>query len=449
MKNDLKYWLCFAILSTLASPAAAHSGAAAGAIMVLVFSAGIALVVFTIVVIVCGIKRYSGLKIIGISLLFGIITFVATVFIWFKLIQNENRITKEKAQAAVEDQREAEQIWRNSPLKEAACNGDSTKLKSILSSNDFNRRDLRRAFEDCAVEQANAEVGDLLLDHILRPEFTQDKTAHCSYLAPVFRQIGKSINLEVLALFAQRKLSLDCREGMREIPTWWFEAQQQNNAISDPNFSKYLSYLASQGVDLYVDLGGRNLLSYAMESGDAATIAVVLNEKSKPYTLLPQSSDWTALQYWILRRHGYQRPPQLSVTRAFPKLSDQELASIQAQLRELTPDEANFFNGVGQRFTAWGDFPDGGAALFRYLRQRGAKLHVPNQYGVGIFHGRTTFSPALIAELDQLTDTELRELSCPIENTGAIKMPLYAEAKVHQNRSITDYLDKRRLNSAC
>lgn len=448
MKNYLKYWLCIAILSTLASPAAAHSGAAGGAIMILVFSAGIALVVFTIVVIVCGIKRYSGLKIIGISLLFGIITFVTTVFIWFKLIQNENRITKEKAQAAVEDQREAEQIWRNSPLKEAACNGDSTKLKSILSSNDFNRRDLRRAFEDCAVEQANAEVGDLLLDHILRPELTQDKTAHCSYLAPVFRQIGKNINLEILALFARRKLSLDCHEDYRKIPTWWYWTHQ-NTAIADPNFSKYLSYLASQGVDLYVDLGGRNLLSYAMESGDAATISLVLNEKSTPYALLPQGHGWTPLQYWILRRHGYQRPLQLRPEFTIPKLSVQDLASIQAELRELTPDEANFFNGVDERFADWNNFPDGGASLFRYLRQRGAKLHVPNQYGVGIFNGRTTFSPALIAELDQLTDIEMRELSCPIDNTGAIKMPLYAEAKVHQNRSITDYLDKRRLSSAC
>ncbi|MFZ6799520.1 hypothetical protein [Undibacterium sp. Di24W] len=434
---------------SLASPAAAHSGAAAGAIMVLFFSAIFALAVFIIVVIICGIKRYSGLKIIGISLLFGIITFIGTVFIWFKLIQNENRITKEKAQSAVEDQRDAEQSWRNSPLKEAACNADLTKLRATLSSRHFNRRNLRRAFEDCAVEQANAEVADLLLDNIMRPEVTQEKTAHCSYLAPVFRQIGKNINLEVLALFARRKLSLDCREGVREIPTWWSETQQQNNAISDPNFSKFLSYLASQGVDLYADLGGRNLLSYAMEFGDAATIAVVLNERSKPYALLPNSDSWTALQYWILRRHGYQRQPQLSGAGAIPELSDQERANIQAQLRELAPDEANFFNGVGQRFTAWGDFPDGGAALFRYLRQRGAKLHIPNQYGVGIFHGRTTFSPALIAELDQLTDTELRELSCPIDNTGTVKLPLYAEAKVHQNHSITDYLDKRRLNSAC
>lgn len=448
MKNDFKYWLCFAILSSLASPAAAHSGAAVGAIMVLVFSAIFAIVVFTILVIVCSVKRYSILKNLGISLLFGIITFVATVSVWVKLIQNENQIAREKEQAAVEDQRDAENSWRNSPLNEAACSADLTKLKTILSSNNVNRRDLRRAFEDCAVEQNNAEIADLLLDRILPPEFTQDKTAHCSYLSPVFRQIGKKINLEILALFAQRKLSLDCREGMREIPTWWSETQQ-SKAISDPNFSKFLSYLASQGVDLYVDLGGRNLLSYAMEFGDFDTIALVLNEKSRPYTLLPNSSDWTALQYWILRRHGYQRPPQLSPARAIPKLSAQEVANIQAQLRELTPDEANFFNGVGQRFTDWNDFPDGGAALFRYLRQRGAKLHIPDEYGVGIFHGRTSFSSALTAELGQLTDAELRELSCPIDNKGAVKMPLYGQAKVHQNRSITDYLDKRKLSNAC
>ncbi len=416
--------------------------------MVLVFSAIFAIVVFAIVVIVGSVKRYSILKNLGISLLFGIIAFVATVFVWVKLIQNENQIAKEKEQAAVEDQREAEQIWLNSPLKEAACNGDSTKLKSILSSNDFNRRDLRRAFEDCAVEQANAEVADLLLDHILRPEFTQDKTAHCAYLTPVFRQIGKKVNLEILTLFARRNLSLECHVDSYKIPTWWSRTQQ-NTAIADPNFSKYLSYLASQGVDLYVDLGGRNLLSYAMESGDAATISLVLNEKSTPYALSPQGRDWTPLQYWILRRHGYFLPPLGSPEFTIPKLSDQELASIQAQLRELTPDEANFFNGVDERFTDWNNFPDGGASLFRYLRQRGAKLHVPNQNGTGIFNGRTRFSPALIAELDQLTDTEMRELSCPIDNKGAVKIPLYGQAKVHQNRSITDYLDKRKLNNAC
>lgn len=151
MKNDFKYWLCFAILSSLALPAAAHSGAAVGAIMVLVFSAIFAIVVFTILVIVCSVKRYSILKNLGISLLFGIITFVATVFVWVKLIQAENQIAKEKEQAAVEDQRDAENSWRNNPLNEAACSADLTKLKTILSSNNFNRRNLRRAFEDCAV----------------------------------------------------------------------------------------------------------------------------------------------------------------------------------------------------------------------------------------------------------------------------------------------------------
>jgi hypothetical protein len=186
-----------------------------------------------------------------------------------------------------------------------------------------------------------------------------------------------------------------------------------------------------------------------MESGDAATISLVLNEKSTPYALLPQGHGWTPLQYWILRRHGYYRPPLGSPTRSIPKLTNQEVVSIQRQLRELTPDEANFFTGTGGRFSDWGNLPDGGAALFRYLRQRGAKLHVPNQDGTSIFDRYTTFSPALVVELDKLSDTELRELSCPIDSAGLVKMPLYAEAKSFRNRSITDFLDKRKLNDPC
>jgi hypothetical protein len=447
MKNYLKYWLCLAILSTLASPAAAHSGAAAGAIMVLFFSAAIAVVVFTIVVIVCGIKRYSGLKIFGISLLFGVIAFIVAVSVWTLLIKNENQIAKEKAQSAVEDQREAEQSWRSNPLKEAACNGDVNKVKAALSNDNTNRRDIRRAFEDCAVEQSNIEVADLLLDRMFRPDFTQDKVAHCAYLAPVFRQIGKKIDLGVLMLFAKRKLDLDCREGVRSIPSWWSEIQKID-VVSDPNYSVYLDYLQKQGVDLYVDLGGRNLLSYAFEYGDTDTIELMLNEKSSPFALSPQSSYWTPLQYWILRRHAYQAASQQATTRPILPLSEQDRAKIQAQLRELTPDEANMLNGVGQRFSDWGTMPDGGAALFHYLLQRGAKLHIPNQYGVGIFHARMPFYPEMTKELDQLNNAQVRELACPTDLNGVVKLPLYAQAKIHQNLSILNYLDKRKL-SAC
>ena len=92
--------------------------------------------------------------------------------------------------------------------------------------------------------------------------------------------------------------------------------------------------------------------------------------------------------------------------------------------------------------------PDGGAALFRYLLQHGAKLHIPNQNGVGIFHARMSFSPEMVKELDQLNDAQVRELACPTDLIGAVKIPLYAQAKIHQNLSIVNYLDKRKL-SAC
>lgn len=447
MKNYLKYWFCLAILFTLASPAAAHGGAEAGLLLVIFFSAIIAIVVFTIAVIVCSIKRYSALKNIGISILVAIITFVTAVFVWSMIIQNEHRIAKEREQSAIEDQRSAEESWRSNPLKEAACNADLNKVKAALSSNNFNRRDMRRAFEDCAVEQSNVEVADLLLDYTFRPEITQDKVAHCAYLTPVFRQIGEKIDLGVLTLFAKRKLDLDCRDGVNSIPSWWSETHQ-SNIVSDPNYSVYLDYLQKQGVDLYVDLGERNLLSYAFEYGDANTITLVLNEKSSPYALSPQSSDWIPLQYWILRRHAYQATLQQATTRPIPPLSEQERAKIQAQLRELTPNEANMLNGVGQRFSNWGSMPDGGAALFRYLLQHGAKLHISNQNGVGIFHARMPFSPEMVKELDQLNDAQVRELACPTDLNGVVKIPLYAQAKIHQNLSIVNYLDKRKL-SAC
>lgn len=107
----------------------------------------------------------------------------------------------------------------------------------------------------------------------------------------------------------------------------------------------------------------------------------------------------------------------------------------------------NMVNGIGQHFSDWGAMPDGGAVLFHYLLQHRARLHIPNQYGVGIFHARMPFSPEMMKELDQLRDTQVRELACPIDIKEIVKLPLYAQAKIHQNLSIVNYLNKRKLST--
>ncbi|MBY0573769.1 MAG: hypothetical protein K2P84_08820 [Undibacterium sp.] len=451
ISRNCSYWFYLCLLSLFPTLAYAHTGGLAIGFFVLIFSGGLAIVIAVIAISIIGFKGASGLKQMGAGVVVWVLAFALiaslTIFAWQKSVQNE----RESRVSAMQLERDnATPRSRDSDLKQVACDDDINKIRAELAKNKHSRRDAIIAYEDCAVAHVNVEIADLLLKQILISAGLASRNAHCPYLTPVFRQIGKRIDLQLLALFTKRKLSLDCldeseRDKSHKIPTWWKETQA-TRAMTDPNYAAYLVVLQSAGVKLDVDLGGRNLLSYAFSYGHADTIALLLNEQSLAFHASPAGSEWTALQYWILRQHAYH-PPSVDGVLTIPKLSEREIKALQAQLPELTQDEINFIDGAGRRFNGWSAMPDGGAALFRYLRVRGMQLHIPNQESKGLFEGGTPLSPALLRELDQLSDVQLRELSCKKNHEGTVKISLYTDAKMEHNMSIVNYLEKRKVTT--
>jgi len=450
MSFNRRHYLVFCLLASLAPAAHAHSGGLAIGIFLMMCSGALAVLVAAVLVAMIGVKGASGLKQLGVGIVIWLLAFALifslAMYIWQKRALSEREQTMARMQAEKDN---AEPRQRYSDLQQVACKGDLNKVRAELAKKKHTRRDAIIAYEDCAVAQVNAEIAELLLKEFLVSDRSLNQTAHCVYLTPVFRQIGKKMQLDLLPLFTKRGLSLDCRDKSDEVrspalPTWWKETGAER-AMSDPLYAAYLGYLQSTGVDLNVDLGARNLLSYAFSYAHADTILMLMNEKTLAFKTTSNKVEWTPLQYWLLRRHGYV-PPRLDSPLAIPKLSIKEIDKIQMQLPELSSNKIDFIKQDGQRFSDWEAMPDGGAALFRYLRQRGMTLHIPNQLSAGIFNGRTALSPEMIKELDQLNDVQLHEIACKKNLDGAIIDSLYTEAKMHKNLSMIDFLEKHNLS---
>jgi len=448
MKKYLKFAPC--LLCLLPTAAYAHSGGLAIGFFLLMCSGALAVLITVILVAMIGFKGARGLKQLSagfaIWLLVSALIFSLAIFIWQKQVQREREHTIAHMQT---EKSEAAPRPRYSDLKEVACENNLNKVRTELAKKKHNRRDAIIAYEDCAVESVNVEIAELLLKEFLISGSNLNKTAHCPYLRPVFRQIGKKMQLDLLPLFTKRGLSLDCRDIPDDVrstalPTWWKETGAAR-AMTDPLYAAYLGYLQSTGVDLNVDLGARNLLSYAFSYGHADTILMLIKLKSFDFKTTLNKADWSPLQFWLLRRHGYV-PPHLGSPLTLPTLSAKEINQIQAQLPELSANEIDFVNSAGQRFSDWARMPDGGAALFRYLQQRGMQLHIPNQSGAGIFNGRTPFSPEMTKELTRLNDAQLREIACPKNLDGTVNQPLYAEAKRQQNAQLMSLLVRRKVD---
>ncbi len=438
------------LLCLLPNAAYAHSGGLAIGFFLLVLSGGLALIVVLVTMSIIGFKGLSGLKQLGAGVIIWLLAFILiaslAIFAWQKqaLHERESRATAMRA-----DQSQAEPRSRDSDLKRVACEDNLQHVRTELARKKHSRRDAIIAYEDCAVEHTNVDMADVLLKEFLISGSNVSKSAHCAYLTPVFRQIGKKMTLDLLPLFTKRGLSLDCRDdievsGDPALPSWWKETQAEN-AMSDPLYAAYLNYLQSTGVDLNVDLEGRNLLSYAFSYAHADTIMMLINEKALTFKTKSTKSTWTPLQYWLLRRHHYVAP-QHGATRPIPILNAKEIAHIQAQLPELSANEIDFVQHDGQRFNDWSAMPDGGAALFRYLLQHGLTLHIPNRLGAGIFNGSSTLSPEMIKALDQLNDVQLHEVACRKNMDGTITQSLYAEAKTQENFVLIRLLEKRNLS---
>ena len=64
-------------------------------------------------------------------------------------------------------------------------------------------------------------------------------------------------------------------------------------------------------------------------------------------------------------------------------------------------------------YRSWCGYPDGGAALFSFLKSRGADFGLADSRGLGMFH-HCDVSDAMVLELRKLSLTELQRTANPV-----------------------------------
>jgi hypothetical protein len=353
--------------------------------------------------------------------------------------------SKAKLRSSEEQKQQMEEVesWQKNALRIAACGHDLPGVRRELENAQVGEDVKRRVFDECAVPQANAEVLEIFLDDLLKRPSTDGKQKHCVYLLDIFEN---SLNVKLLEAFAERKLTLNCDFGKESM--WWLTIKRSPTLPSE-QLLLWLHYLQRHEVDLARSNGGESLLTFAFDNLDAQLIQFALDLGIDPYQPSADENSWSPLQIWTLRRFGF-RPTGLLRSPTI-RLKAQDVAAIQSRLRELTPKEANFQMGNGRRFDSWVQTPDGGdgAALFRYVIQKGARIDLPDNIGMGMINGAMKVTPDFLSALDELTNEQLQLLACPLSSSGDRKHMLYADAKKSGNTELVNFLERRKIKQGC
>jgi hypothetical protein len=436
--------LLLSLLWLAAPPSHAHGGAEGGGILIVFFCMIFGLLAALASQVIIRFKPRAYVQRLLAAFAAGSIVFSLSTGIWMHIWTQNYKEDLERHQKIQTTTADTDRTWLENSLAQAACDANIPALQRELADSNHSRRVKLLSLQYCAIEKSYPEVARLLLDNLQQPTLQQEKFAHCQYLAPAFRHL----DVEILAIFAERKLSLDCRYERNKIPTWWSEPYQAN-AFAHPRLAEYLRFLKNQGVDLHTKLGERNLLSYVIQTANAEAILYVIKDRPNVQFDLPNESYWTIKQSWTLRQFDYPtRSPQGEVIET-AQLTKKEKEKIDKIIGPLNQNEIQFIKADQQRFSDWNEFPDSGARFFHFLITQGAQLHIPNQFGSGLINERTQITADFSAELDQLSEQQMRFLVCPVDLNGVIQRPLYQWAKNHNNRSMMNYLERRQLTSLC
>ncbi|MCV2421175.1 hypothetical protein [Paucibacter sp. DJ2R-2] len=392
--------------------------------------------------------------------------FILALVVWGALISGfiyerlqRDRLSAERhvAQRKQEEQF-ANQAWQQQTLRVAACADTKAALEALMSVPTPPPRpvytlDVKlRVAKECAIERPHPEILALLLDDSSYAE------EHSGGPAAITSAVFRSMNPDLLAVLARKQLPLsaDARQ------TLWQEALRELQEKNTPLKLDGLRALQAQGVNLKLDgPSGQDLLRFAVEtqaadviefaldlglSPDVTTRLLINVRLPKPDGSLPgpserqptvtEVSNWSTLQSWTLRRFGHDSTERFGFKP--PPLSEAEIASIDKRMRPLTPEEAALRR---REFTLNTKAPDGGAALFAYMLQRGVALDTADAAGHGLFSAKMDYSAPLLAVLAGLSDEELQRINCPTQ----ARVSLRAQAAAAQNQALLRLLDARPL----
>lgn len=350
-------------------------------------------------------------------------------------------------------------MWKNTPLRVAACRADLASLRNLVSSEQKEvDLDLKlKVAKECAVGREQAEVLAVLLDD---PIYHSEDNLKA--ILAISEAVFDSMDIQLLAVLLQKKTHLP-KERLHE---FYLAALLKNDTKTPEQKLLWLKALSENGVDLnYISSSGSSLLRVAFETQAAPIIHYALDQGNDPYAAVVKTVNviiekriessggittlekteqfsWSALQSWTLRRFGYTWPQQKKRNIKIPILNEEEILAINRRLRELTSDESNL---RFQNFQLRTDTPDGGASLFAYMLERGVKLDIADASGKGLLSARMPYSDQLIAVLTKLEDKQLQQLICPRVQLGTSSASLIDEARKSHNQVLITFLENRQL----
>ena len=340
---------------------------------------------------------------------------------------------------------------RTSELEKAACGGDVAGVRALLSRplDAWTRHSLGAVF-DCRTTFDEETFGLLA------------RQLHAQYLAGDARiagrkgryvdycdLLGRSItNREVdrLKALVAAGLPMNCEGGRSTLRLEeMFQRSGGTRRQGDVEATvATLEFLRKQGAPLAAFRSARNqtLLDRAIEYEDTRVIVELVRSGIDPGHIPgpPTMKEVPAVLRWVERKFqlcaGCDERLRLTADR---------IAEVDAVLREPTREEVmrpvGYLDGGALHFFEFLRSSDGGAAFFRYLKARGADVGIASSHKFGFLAQRSSLSPELLAELNQLTPDEVRRMAYPVvARTGEAGTPLLESARTWRNRELEDFL---------
>lgn len=355
------------------------------------------------------------------------------------------------------------EAYKALPLRHAACEGTAQQVSQLLRSplSSEERRYIAEIARECTLfEPGRDDIFTLLIPKVYEVYFSGDEPrstpvkpyGYCYILELLINRF----DVQRLRQIKSLGLPLNCMGGDSYLQLHVIVGPRGQSEFAQ-NADKYKELISVLGSDLstYRSEHDETLLDLVIERHDPFFIETALrlgiDPTHTPGRKNPLRENSPATVRWVLRKYfnSHQAPmwPQ--------SLSVEEIARIDALIPPPSLQEINSPSFSGHRTLLHQIYilkkqPDGGAAFFRYLKDRGADLGLASNVSKRGFFGLSdSIAPALLSELQKLTDDEVRRMANPqVAGTSEQGEALWVTARKTRNRELQQFLCAR-LNEGC
>lgn len=353
--------------------------------------------------------------------------------------------------------------YRALPLRLAACGGNTQQVSERLRGplNSKERRYAATIALECSFHEPSREdifalLMPLVHEVYIRGEAPKPTPSQPQDYCYILDLLIDRFDVQRLRRLKSLGLPLNCEGG---------NSYLQIRPIAGPrgrlefgsNKDRYRELFAVLGNDLrsYRSMDDETLLDLVVAEHDAYFIETALNLGIDP-THAPGRNvrlrmKAPATVRWTLRKYFNSHEAPL-----WPQpLTAEEIARIDAlmpppSLAEINRPSFSGHHTLLHQIYIFDKRPDGGAAFFRYLKDQGADLGLASDRGKTGFLGLNyRLHPDLLAELQQLTDSEVKRMAHPqIAGTSEPGEALWETASKMRNRELQQFLCAR-LQEGC